>query len=269
MCIFVQHLDQNVRIKKSIYFNRPSIETHLNLCHVVMDASQRHHAESVQRHLKSLSTVGGGAVHTPVRHEEHQVDLPGREGKKERQKHRWDGGSEALSAVQLFTLNLPGEGNFGASRKPPYSSSYEFASWWKQRLATSGASGGVSPGSAAMAVPFFSASRTFSPLDSRAGRLFCHWETLVFVIIASRACIWLHKISCHGLSVNVILYLVNDSHKNRLEPRSSSMVCRGEICASNERSKVRGQPDTHGPTTTSTCCLSNFKEQKVTTLLWI
>lgn len=62
--------------------------------------------------------------------------------------------------------------------------------------------------------------------------------------------------SCSGLSVNVILYLVNDSQKNRLEPRSSSMVCRGEIGASNERSKVRGQPDTHGPTTTSTCCLS-------------
>lgn len=33
------------------------------------------------------------------------------------------------------------------------------------------------------------------------------------------------------------------------------MVCRGEICAPNKGSKVRGQPDTHGPTTTSTCCL--------------
>lgn len=98
----------------------------MNLCHMVMDASQRHHAESVQGHLKSLSTFGGGAVHTPVRHEEHQVHLPG--GGKERQKHRWDSRSEALNDVQLFTLNLPGEGNFGASLKPPYSSSYEFAS---------------------------------------------------------------------------------------------------------------------------------------------
>lgn len=50
---------------------------------MVMDASQCHHAQRVQGHLKSLSTFWGGAVHTPVRHEEHQVHLPG-EGKKDR-----------------------------------------------------------------------------------------------------------------------------------------------------------------------------------------
>lgn len=51
------------------------------------------------------------------------------------------------------------------------------------------------------------------------------------------------------------LYLVNDSHKDSLEAWSTSMVSGREIRPSNERSKVRGQPYTHGPTSTSTRCL--------------
>lgn len=53
-------------------------------------------------------------------------------------------------------------------------------------------------------------------------------------------------------------YLFHDSVEDCLESRSTSIVSRREIGASYERSKVRGQPNTHGPSSTSTCCLQTW-----------
>lgn len=86
------------------------------LCHMIVDASQRHHAECVQGHLQGLNPLWGGAIHTPVRHEEHQIYY-------EAKRNGESGGQCGAKNPLWFLQSLPGEGNLGASLKPPYSSS--------------------------------------------------------------------------------------------------------------------------------------------------